>query len=98
MENRKKTKLVLRPTTTAVKIMLIVLVVFSIMALGAVQLVSGQLRQQTEEKRQEAAALEQENAALESRTTDIDSVGSIKDIAESELGLVNPDAVIIGEE
>lgn len=94
MENRKKAKLVLRPTTTAVKILLVVVVVFSILALGAVQLVSGQLRQQTEEKRREAAALEQENAALESRTTDIDS---IKAIAESELGLVNPDAVIIGE-
>lgn len=97
MENRKKAKLVLRPTTTAVKILLVVVVVFSILALGAVQLVSGQLRQQTEEKRREAAALEQENAALESRTTDIDSIDSIKAIAESELGLVNPDAVIIGE-
>lgn len=98
MENKPKTKIVLRPGSPVVKVLLAVMLAASVVALTAVYWVRGEVRRQTEQKRQEAAALEQENADLTQRSQDIDSVESIKAIAESELGLVSPDAVIIGEE
>lgn len=98
MENKPKTKIVLRPSSPAVKVLLAVMLAAVVVALTAVYWVRGEVRRQTEQKRQEAAALEQENADLTQRSQDIDSVESIKSIAESELGLVSPDAVIIGEE
>ena len=98
MENKPKTKIVFRPGSPVVKVLLAVMLAASVVALTAVYWVRGEVRRQTEQKRQEAAALEQENADLTQRSQDIDSVESIKAIAESELGLGSPDAVIIGEE
>ena len=42
-----------------------------------------------------AAVLEQENAELAEKKEDLGSSSSIRDIAKEELGLVEPDTIII---
>ena len=98
MEEKRKVKVILRPSSPLLKIVVCVLIVFSMAALIALRWVHAGIRNQTEEKRQEAAALEQENTELNEKISDLGSIQSVKDIAESELGLVNPDTVIIDAE
>lgn len=43
----------------------------------------------------QAAELEYENDVLEKKIDQLDSEQSVKDIAEEELGLVDPDVVVI---
>ena len=50
---------------------------------------------ETENLRDKAVELEEANADLQQRTEDIGSVQSVKDIANEELGLVDPNTVII---
>lgn len=45
--------------------------------------------------REQAAALEQENGKLETQIQGLGSVDSVEQIARDELGLVDPDTVII---
>ena len=95
MEEKRKVKVILRPSSPLLKIVVCVLIVFSMAALVALRWVHSGIQNQTEVKRQEAAALEQENTELAEKIDDLGSVQSIMDIAESELGLVDPDTVII---
>ena len=98
MEEKRKVKVILRPSSPLLKIVVCVLIVFSMAALIALRWVHAGIRNQTEEKRQEAAALEQENTELNEKSSDRGSIQSVKDIAESELGLVSPDTVIFDAE
>lgn len=98
MKAKQKRKLVLVPSSPAVKLLAGLVVLFSIVALVALSWVRGSIRSLTEEKRQQAAALEQENAELQEKKDELGSPDSIRDIAEEELGLVSPDAVIVGEQ
>jgi cell division protein FtsB len=50
---------------------------------------------QTEDMRQEAMALEQRNDDLADKISILDSVQSVEQIAQEELGMVKPDTVII---
>jgi len=50
------------------------------------------------ESRKEAAALEQENSALAEKIDSIGSVEGDKQIAQDELGLVDPDTVVFTPE
>ena len=94
----KNIKVEVRPAPPVLKIVVILLIVFSMAALIALRWVHAGIRNQTEEKRQEAAALEQENTELNEKISDLGSIQSVKDIAESELGLVSPDTVIFDAE
>lgn len=98
MKPKQKRKLVLVPSSPAVKILAGLVVLLSIVALVALTWVRGNIQSLTEEKRQQAAALEQENAELQKKKDELGSPDSIRDIAEEELGLVNPDTVIVGEQ
>ena len=91
----RKFQIVFRPSTTLLKIVVIVLIVFSTAALIALSWVRQSIQVQTEDLRQEAVALEQENADLEDKIGNLGSVQSIEEIAQEELGLVQPDTVII---
>lgn len=97
MKTNQKRKLVLAPSSLAVKILAGLMVLFSIVALVALFWVRGSIRDLTEEKRQQAAALEQENAELREKKENLGTPDGVQDIAEEELGLVDPDTVIIGE-
>lgn len=57
-----------------------------------------QTKQQIELLRQQAVELERENARLEENIQSLGTVESIKRIAAEELGLVDPDTIIIDAE
>ena len=102
MEERKFTfkniQLILRTGTPLLKVLVIVLIVFSMAALTALGLVQHGLRTQTEELRWKAAALEEENRDYAEKIADLGSVASVEEIARKELGLVRPDTIIIKPE
>lgn len=91
----KHVKVEVRSTTPVLKIVLIVLILFSILALIALRWVHSGILQETENLKDEAAAIEQKNEDLQQKTDDLGSVQSVEDIAREELGLVDPDSVII---
>lgn len=97
-QTKPKLCLVMRSGSTALKIVMVVLIVFSMAALTALAWVRGSIRSQVEDLRQEAAALEQENRELQEKIDALGSVQSVQDIAQEELGLVNPDTVLIQPE
>ena len=74
-------------------IALIVAIVLSMVALTMLQLSMHDLRSDTETLRQEAARLEAENEELLGDIDEVGSMQSIVEIAEEELGLVQPDSV-----
>lgn len=74
-------------------IVLVVAIVLSMGALTALHLSRKQLQNRTDELREQAAHLELENAALQEDIDQVGSIQSIVEIAEKELGLVQPDAV-----
>ena len=97
-QTKPKLRLVMRSGSTALKIVMVVLIVFSMAALTALAWVRGSIRSQVEDLRQEAAALEQENRELQEKIDALGSVQSVQDIAQEELGLVNPVTVQIQPE
>lgn len=94
----KNVRVELRASPLALKIAAIVLIIFSMAALTALRWVHSGIQEQTEKLRAEAAAIEYANSQLEDKTQNIDSVQSIQDIAKEELGLVDPNTVIIDTE
>ena len=97
MERKPKRKIILRPGSRGLKILCALVLVLALAALAALQYVRMDIATMTEEKRQQAVDLEKENAELTEKQEALGSVDSVKDIAESELGYVSPDAVVIGE-
>ena len=91
-------RLISRPAPRKLKILLAVLITAGILALAALGIVHGRIRQQTREALDQAAALEQENADLAEKATDPMSGDSIRDIAKDQLGLVEPGTIIIDTE
>ena len=93
-----KRRLVVRSSSPALKIAMAVLIVFSMAALTALAWVRGSIRSQVEDLRQEAAALEQENRELQEKINGLGSVQSVQEIAWEELGLVDPNTIVIQPE
>ena len=97
-EKLKLIKLRLRPSPRSTKIMLIVAILFAMTALIALRMVITDLDNRAEDLRNKAAALEQDNKDLQENIGILGSVQSIIQIARDELGLVDPDTVILGPE
>ena len=91
----RKFQIVFRPSTTLLKIVVIVLIVFSTATLIALSWVRQSIQVQTQDMRNEAKNLEQENAELKDKIEILGSVQSVEQIAQEELGMVKPDTVII---
>ena len=91
----KNAKIVIRQSPATLKIILIVLILFSIVALAALRWVHLGILDETDNLRREASELEYANQRLEEKTDELGSVKSVEDIAREELGLVDPDTVII---
>ena len=81
MEQKRRGKVIFRSGSLALKIIVAVLIVFSMAALAAL--------------RDEAAALEHQNSELEEKIGELGSVKSVEDIARSELGLADPNTLIL---
>ena len=88
-------KFVLRPSTPLLKIVVILVILFSMAALLALSWVRSSILARTADMRDEAAGLEYQNEVLEEKIGQLDSEQSVKDIAREELGLVDPDEVIV---
>ena len=88
-----KFRLVRKRSRKLTVIMLVVAILLSMGALTALHLSMRSLRNRTENLRDQAAHLEGENAQLQEDIDQVGSIQSIVEIAEKELGLVQPDAV-----
>ena len=99
MKTRTKTvrnvQFVFRPSSALLKIVVIVLIVFSTAALIALSWVRQSIQLRTEEMRRQAVVLQQQNSDLEQKISILGSNQSVQQIAQDELGLVTPDTVII---
>ena len=91
----KNVKVEVRPASNILKIILILLILFSIVALIALRWVHNGILTQIDELKDEASGLEYANEVLEQKTEELGSVQSIQDIAKEELGLVDPDTILI---
>ena len=91
----KKVKVEVRPASPALKVVLIILIVCSMAALIALRWVHNGILDQTQELMDEAAGVEHANEELIEKTENLGSVQSIQDIAREELGLVDPDTIVI---
>jgi cell division protein FtsL len=91
----KQVKVEVRPASNILKIILILLILFSIVALIALRWVHNGILTQIDELKDEASGLEYANEVLDKKTEELGSVQSIQDIAKEELGLVDPDTTII---
>ena len=84
-----------RRTSTLNKVVIAAAIVLSSLTLLSLRLVRQENEQTLTDLRQQAAALDQRNDELRE---DIDALGttdSIREIAQQELGLVDPDTIII---
>lgn len=94
----KKVKVEVRPASNILKIILTILILFSIVALIALRWVHNGILTQIDDLKEEASELEHANEELEQKTQELGSVQSIEDIAQEELGLVDPDTILIDPE
>ena len=102
MEELKKflsrIRFVYRRTSNFTKTVVAVAVVLCMTTLIALQLSTDALENRTEDLRQQAGMLEESNRELEEKIDELGSVKSVVEIAEEELGLVQPNAVVIQTE
>lgn len=87
---RRSTKLTKTAVCLAIALSTVTLLVLHAVTLNA--------QAQADALKQQAQQLEQENNRLEDKIEDLGSIDSVEDIAKEELGLVNPDTVIIEPE
>lgn len=92
------TKIVLRPSPLALKIILTVLILFSMAALIALRWVHQDIQAQIDELKAQAAQVEYRNGVLNQRIQAIGGVDTIKQIAQEELELVDPNTLVIQPE
>ena len=95
---QKRVKVEVRPTSNILKIILIVLILCSVVALIALRWVHTGILTEISDLRKEASGLEYANEELDRKTEELGSIQSIQDIARDELGLVDPDTVLIDPE
>ena len=95
MNSLRRVKLVFRKSRPVTKVVALCAVVLSIVALLALQSAILTSREQTAGLLGQAGKLEQENQELKDRINGLDTEDGIRDIAQEDLGLVDPDTVII---
>ena len=88
-------KVVFRRSRPMTKVVALCAVVLSTLALLAVQGAILESRDRTAQLQEQAQALEQSNQDLQQRIQELGTVQSTRQIAQEELGLVDPDTVII---
>ncbi len=94
-ENKRPIRFRLRKSSMLVKVALIAVLILSIAALW---MINGGIQSEEAQKdaqRQQAAALEQDLDKLEQDIQDLGTVEGIIRIAREQLGLVDPDTIII---
>ena len=95
---QKRVKVEVRPTSNILKIILIVLILCSVVALIALRWVHNGILTEIADLKDEASGLEYANQELDRKTEELGSVQSIQDIAQEELGLVDPNTILVEPE
>ena len=93
--SKKRYRVVFSQSSPLLKILVVLLLTFSLVALAALTWVKLSVEKQTEALREEAVAVSGENQKLENRLADMESDDTVKEIAKEELGLAAPGTVII---
>ena len=91
-------RLTYRRTSNVTKIVVAVTIVLCMGTLITLRLSMTALENRTEDLRQKAGQLEEANQELENKIAELGSDKSTVEIAEEELGLVQPGAVVIETE
>ncbi|MBR2889429.1 MAG: hypothetical protein IKC09_04050 [Oscillospiraceae bacterium] len=95
LNNLRRTKIVICRSHPLVKVVALCAVVLSTVTLLTLRGAILESENRTAQLLQQADALEQENQDLEQYIDELGTVQGIQRIAEEELGLVDPDTVII---
>ncbi len=95
---QKKTKVEVRRSPLALKISLTLLIVFAMAALTALRWIHLEFQDLNSDLREEASQIEYENDVIQEQKDNISSIQSITAIARDELGLVDPNTVLIDPE
>lgn len=93
-----KTTIVWKRSNPLLKGILAVLIVFSIAAMAALGWAGANLNRRNRELTEEASKLELENHALENKIDTLGTESGIRQIAEEELGMVDPNTILIQPE
>lgn len=91
-------RLVFVRSSKLTRILILSAMTFSILALMVLHTAMGIGNNHLEALRHQAAQLEQENSQLEQDIDSLGSLDSIQQIAKDELGLVDPDTIILQPE
>ncbi len=91
----KRVRLVYRRSSTTTRAVMLCAIVLAMAAVLTLNLTIAAAQDRTNELRDQAAQLEQNNQELEENIGNLGSSESVKDIAKDELGMVDPDTVII---
>ena len=94
----KRARIVFTPSNTMTKTVVLSAIVLSIVALLALHLSTRVVENQTADLTNQAAQLEQENNELKENVGNLGSAEGVGQIAEDELGLVDPDTIVIDPE
>ena len=95
MAENSRFQIVFRKSSPVTKIVASVAIVLSILALIALRWATNNVVADTNAMQAEAAQYEAENDRLQDKIDGYGSVKSVQEIAEEELGLADPDTVII---
>ncbi len=98
MAENRTIKIQLRPAPNVLKIVLIILILLSVAALVALRQVHNGIQAEIDAMKDQAAAVEFANQELEEKKENIDSVQNIQAIAQEELGLVDPNTILMDPE
>ena len=90
----KRIRLVYQRSSLLTKCVVLAAVVVCTVALLSLRIALDHTRAREEELRKQAAALEQANKDLQNDIDKVDTIDGMKDVAQNELGLVDPNTVI----
>ena len=96
--NLKRIRLVFGKASPLMKTVVSAAIALSTVALISLRLAQWDAQNTTQELLQKAAALEKENAQLQEQIDELGTVDSIRRVAAEELGLVDPNTIIIDSE
>lgn len=91
----KRIRLVYRRSSMLTRVVIVSAIILAMAAVLTLNMTINATQSQTDDLKNQAAALEQENQQLEENIEGLGSADSVGQIAKDELGLVDPDTVVI---
>ena len=88
-------RVVFSQSSPLLKVLVVLLLAFSLVALAALSWVKISVQKQTEDLRSQAVAVAGEDQKLEDRLAEMENRDTVGEIAKEELGLAEPGTVII---